>query len=116
MNGKAMRKRQVIPGQQIWFDLFPVYLGCQFIWHQHHDNVAIECRFSSVLHDEPGGFGFCSRGAITSETNNHVAAGFLQVVGMREPLGAISDYRYSLSFQVVSIGVLIVINLHESSV
>ena len=106
---------QIVAGQEIARDVLLIDFWREFIGHQHHHHVAVECSFGGVLNYKAGGFRFFARGAVSSEADDHIAARVFQVVGVGVPLRSVADHCYLLALETAEIRVLVVVNVHYFS-
>src|SRR6266852_3912712 len=110
-----MRESQVVAGKKTVGNFLLIDFWRELIRDQHHNHVAVERSFGGVLDYKPGGLGFLARRAVSPETDDHIAARVLQVVGVGVSLRSVADHRDLPRFEMSEIGVLVVINLHSIS-
>src|SRR6059036_800557 len=98
-----MRESQVVAGKKIVRNFLLIDFWRELIGNQHHNHVAVERSFGRVLNYKPGGLGFLARRAVSPQTDDHIAAGILQVVGVGISLRSVADYRDLLGIEMSEI-------------
>jgi hypothetical protein len=112
---EAVSKSQVVAGKQIVRNFLLIDFWRELIGDQHHHHVPVERSFGRVLNHKPGGLGFLARRALRPETDDHITARVFQVICVGIPLSSVADHGDLLVLEKPRIGVLVVINVHDSS-
>ena len=92
MDGKAVCKHQHVSGLKIGLDGFLIKGSLLLIVDEDHDDIGLLRRFCSRIYGQT--LRFCLRPGFGAfiQSDNDIAAGFLQIQGMCMSLAAVTDH------------------------
>ena len=112
VNVEAVGKRDCRALLGVWRHVFSIDLTDVFIWQQDHDDVRILDRIVDFSHVQAGVLGLVPRCAALAQTNRHLAAGILQILGVGMALRTVTDDGHVLVFDQGQVCVFVVENFH----
>ena len=107
-----MCRRQCCTGFDVGLHVFVIHGRDVLVRQQDHDDICTLDGFSDFLNLVTSLLGLAPRSTILAQTDGHVDAGLLQVLGVGVALGAITNNSHLLALDQGEVRILIVKNLH----